>query len=237
MMNLRVVIACSAVVLLADSVEAQSTRRVRVAANLAMLDGTGAIALSIPLVAAGGTGSFDVDDDLPTMFQVDVSGTVKVWRQLGVGVGFSNMSETTGHPYEGSVPAPIPGRLALPISGTIAQLARQERATHAIVSWTAPVSDRFDVMLSAGPAFFKLDQDLPTAEAGSAPGGIPTLFIGEREFSDSATGFHLGLDLDYLWGARAGVGTTLRYARASIDLPDGTRSMTLGGFSVGEGCG
>ena len=236
-MHIRTVAAASlAVLLLGNGAEAQSARRLRVAANVGMLDGTGAIGLSIPLVAVSGTGSFDVEDDFPTMIQVDASATVTVWRQLGIGIGFSNITDELGHPYEAAVPWPIPGRLNIPASGSVAQLTHQERATYAIVSWTAPVSNRFDVVFSGGPAFFNVKQDLPTATPGFEPtSGLPVVFVGEREFSESTTGFFAGMDLDYLWGARAGLGVALRYSRASIDVPDGTTSMTVGGFVVGAG--
>jgi len=80
-----------------------------------------------------------------------------------------------------------------------------------------------------------VEQDLPDVTPVIAPNGLAVLTISKSRLSKSTTGFHVGLDLDYVWARRAGAGILFRYTRGSIDLPNGTQSMTAGGFQIAAG--
>jgi hypothetical protein len=126
----------------------------------------------------------------------------------------------------------VTGRLNLPSSGVASNLAHGERSVYALASWTAMISDRFDVVFSGGPVFFDVRQGLPNATAAQSPAQGPVLFVTNTEFSESTTGLHIGMDLDYVFGRRAGLGALIRYTRGSLDIPNGTQSMTVGGFQI-----
>jgi hypothetical protein len=219
----------------ASSASAQD-RRVRVSANAGMQEGPGRLAINVPLTAFGRSGSFEIDDRLTTSAMVDVNGSVRVWRSVAFGAGFSRIrTEKLAHPYTASVPPPPPGLFNAEFEGSVGDVSHGERTAYGLVSWTATVSDRFDVVFSGGPAFFEVEQDLPSAAPVVAPNGLVVLTLSKSRLSKSTTGFHLGLDLDYVWARRAGAGILLRYTHGSIDVPHGTRSMTAGGFQIAAG--
>ena len=97
------------------------------------------------------------------------------------------------------------------------------------------------IVLSAGPSFFTVEQDLVTdvtinetypfdaAEFGSAQ--------KERK-NASATSFNVGADVLWMLTRSVGVGGVVRFSRASIDLDapgDRTISVDAGGPYVGGG--
>jgi hypothetical protein len=114
-------------------------------------------------------------------------------------------------------------------------MAHGEKAVYALASWTTAVTNRFDVGLSGGPMFFDVEQDLPLVTPITTPVGGQSITISRTRVSESATGVHFGLNLDYTFAHRAGAGVLIRYSRGSIDLPNGTQSMTVGGFQTAVG--
>ena len=137
---------------------------------------------------------------------------MRVWKDLGLGAGLAQTrTERLGHPYTASVPSPVPGFLNLEVDGLV-NLAHGERTVYALASWTTAISNRFDIVVSGGPAFIEVDQDLPVATPVLAPTGIQTLIVSTTRVSESTTGFHATLDFDYVFGQRAGLGALILYA-------------------------
>ena len=129
----------------------------------------------------------------------------------------------------------MPGRLNLPINDVVTGMVHGESAVYALVSWTTAVSDRFDVVLSGGPMFFDVEQDLPNVTVITTPNGGQGLIVSKTRLSESATGLHVGLNLDYTFNHLAGAGILMRYSHGAIDVPNGTESMTIGGFQAAVG--
>lgn len=208
--------------------------RVRISVNGGVQEGSGRLAVSLPLTSSSGSGSFTIDDRLVTSAVVDVNGSVRVWKNVALGAGLSRIrTEKLAHPYTATVPQPSGQNVVF--SGVAANTVHGERTVYALASWTATISNRFDVVLSAGPAFFDVEQDVPTATTVTAPNGLRVLTVSSTKLSESATGFHAGLDLDYVFARRAGLGILMRYTRGAIDIPNGTQSMTVGGVQIAGG--
>ena len=209
---------------------------VRIGANVGLQESAGNLALDMPLIFNGSPGSFTIDDNLPTSTYFDVNGSVRLWKGLSLGAGYSRTREEhLGPQYTASVPPPRPGLLNIETNGTINGLTHRESSTYAFASWTMPVTDRFDVIVSGGPTFFDVKQHLPALEVGIGPTGGTVLFVSTTPASESGTGFHVAMDLDYIFGHVGGFGAQIRYSRGSVDFPDATRSMIVGGLQFAAG--
>ena len=88
-----------------------------------------------------------------------MSGGVRLWRTVGIGVGVSRAAVDV----ETTVAAQVPHLFFFgrdrSISGT-APLTREETAVHVQVLAVLPVSDAFTVSVFGGPTFFTVTQDL-----------------------------------------------------------------------------
>jgi hypothetical protein len=128
-----------------------------------------------------------------------------------------------------------PGSFTRSLTDVTPSLDHQERIAYVFGGLVKQVSKRFDVTLSGGPAFFSVTQELP-ADIAQTP-DIYGRFIsmGTRSIDDSAIGFLAAMDANYMALRNVGFGVLVRYSRASVDLPDSTSSMTLGGLNVGAG--
>ena len=229
-------VACLISVCLAPPICSAQDRLVRISANLGLQEPAGSLALDMPVTSPGGSGFFRIDDRFSTSDIYDASVAVRIWKRISLGGGLSRTrTERLGHPYTASVPPPSPGLLNIPSSGVAGGLAHSERNAYALIAWTAPVSNRFDVVVSGGPAFLELEQDLPELSTVTGPLGGTLLVIRRGSVTESTTGFHVGVDFDYVFGRRAGGGVLVRYARGSVDVPFGTRSATIGGLQFTAG--
>jgi hypothetical protein len=190
------------------------------------------------------TGSFDLYDEVATFeapreigggFVFDLSGGVKVWRNLAVGLGYSRFSNTSPATVTASIPDPFVTDSPHVQTLDAGELEHSENAFHISAVWFWPVTDKIDVAVSAGPSFFNVDDEsVVISEANVAP-GTPTV-TGVDRVSDSETGvgINLGVDVTYLVTPRIGAGVLLRYAGASVDLP-GIDGLDVGGFHLGAG--
>ena len=176
--------------------------------------------------------------DAGTVF--DVSGGVRLWRTVGIGVGVSRAALDV----ETTVAAQVPHLFFFgrdrSIAGT-APLTRDETAVHVQVLAVLPVSDAFTVSVFGGPTFFTVTQDLvsdvefthsypyDTAEFSAAT------TVSAQE---SKVGFNVGADVAYYFSNSLGVGWLMRYSGATIELPSanaGTASITAGGLHTAGG--
>ena len=172
---------------------------------------------------------------------IDLGASVRLWRQVGLGVGVSRFQTTGAAGVAAGLPHPFHLEQFRAIDGSVAA-ARRETAIHVQVRVGATVANRLDVTLFGGPTFFDVAQALvadvlftdtypyDTATFSSAP---------TVRQSASAVGFNAGVDLATYLTPIVGVGALVRFSRAIIDLtqPDGGGSLavTAGGLHVGGG--
>jgi hypothetical protein len=162
----------------------------------------------------------------------DISGGYRIRENLGVGIGFTAFSDTGASTGTVSIPDPLVFNRPVTVPISADNLDHSEQAVHILVTWFVPITNEFDIAVSAGPAFFSVSQDLvasvniPTATQTATP-----VVTSEDE---SAVGFTFAVDGTYLVMRNVGVGAFLRYSGAKVDLPS-VPDLSVGGFQVGFG--
>lgn len=108
---------------------------------------------------------------------------------------------------------PDPGFFDRPriVGAEASDLERTELGMHAQIGWLVPVTDKIDILLSAGPSFIRLTQELtPTV---TVPARTQTISVVRERQSGTALGFNAVFDGTLLFTPRYGVGLFGRYAR------------------------
>ena len=189
------------------------------------------------------TANFDEPHPVGAGGLFDVSGGVRLWRNFGVGVGYTRFSDSTGVTLSGSVPHPLFFNALRPASAQAVGLDRSESAVHFQAIWMIVVSDKIDIALSAGPSVYSVTQDIVnsvTIQEGPAPFDVVAGATTRRgEVGDRGLGYNVGADVTYRVTKRFGGGLFLRYAGASLTLPGpsgrAVHSSDAGGFQIGIG--
>lgn len=166
---------------------------------------------------------------------IDLSGGLRIWNNVGAGIGFSRYTDTSNGTFSASVPDPVVfDRLATRFA-EVPGLKHTESQIHLSAYWLQPVTDKIDVSFYAGPTIFRVKQDLATGFTVTA-GTNALATVTQSQVSKSAVGLHGGVDVRYLILENAGVGLFLRYAGAKVnsELVQGGQ-LNVGGFQYGVG--
>ncbi len=171
----------------------------------------------------------------------DVGVGIRVWRNLTVGAGYHQEQNDTEGQLTGSIPSPTFFNRPRPLNETVPGLNRKEAAAHLMIGWVMPFGPKFDVMVSGGPSFFRVEQDAVSNVAiGEAAGSFttqPTITTSKK----SQTGYNVGADATYiLWqndSVRLGAGGFVRYTQADVSMPMLTTEQPteVGGMQFGFG--
>lgn len=191
------------------------------------------------------TGTYQGPWHLSGGASLDLSGGMRVWRNLAVGLGYSRLADTS--PV--TITALIPDRLDFdrPHEETIdvGELDHSQNVVHISAVWFWPVTDKIDVAVSAGPSIFSVKADTVTGIDVLPDTSIPTGVVVSSA-SESTVGIHFGVDVTYKLTQLSrriatlpgnpwvGAGLLLRYAGSSVDLP-AVNSLDVGGFQAGIG--
>lgn len=179
----------------------------------------------------------------------DLGGGLRVWRNLGVGMGFFSIQDTADLVVAGEVPHPLFfSRPRRDVRFTAPGLKHKERAVHLQAIWMVvlgemfPPMEKLDVAVSFGPSFYNVKQEMLAGVAvqeGPSPfTSVTATSSGIITLEDSAVGFNIGADLTYMITPRVGAGFLLRYtaATAHFNPPQGERlSLEAGGLQIGVG--
>jgi len=177
---------------------------------------------------------------------VDVSGGIRVWKNLAVGIGFARFGSSEAPTLVAAViPNPLIFDSPRSASGSTGEMSHSESAVHLQLLWMIPISSKIEVAASLGPSFVNVKQDLVsgvTAVESGAPFDTVTIASVETsaqsKFAPAATA---GVDATYLITRRMGAGGFVRWSRFSggeVDIPTsgaGTISVSAGGFQMGAG--
>ena len=195
---------------------------------------------------------FAEDGDFMADYQVaaaplfDVSVGVMLGRYAAVGVGVSRFRTQDDAAVTARLPHPLFFDQDRIVSGTASSLTREELAIDLQATWILPIARHFDLSLFGGPTFFIVEQDLVTSVSNTETFPFDTTTFdaatAERQ-SQSGIGFNVGVDFTYFVqpagsGARVGLGTLVRFSRASIDFAseDGdTIAVDAGGVHIAAG--
>ena len=176
----------------------------------------------------------------------DVSGGVRVWSYLGLGLGVSrfNIEEPAGvsaqvpHPFFFSRDGSNRDR---PISGASPPLRRSETAVHLQALVTVPATRSLTVTVFGGPTLFDVQQPLVTDVNFSHAYPYDTAMFSSAVTSPesgSTVGYNVGADVAYYFTNNVGVGWLTRYSRGRLELPspaEDTLEIQTGGLHTAGG--
>jgi hypothetical protein len=175
---------------------------------------------------------------------IDFSVGARVWRNMGVAIGYTSKSSTGTANVTGSVPHPQFFDRPRTFTDSIDGMDRDEHATHLQIGWMIPVNDNVDVFVYIGPSFYSLSQEI-VANVTLAEQGPPYSTVVVQPSvelrKDRATGYNLGADATYMFYTRdtlrIGAGAFMRFTGATADLrnSNSTIETDLGGFQLGFG--
>lgn len=150
---------------------------------------------------------------------------VRVYRSLTVGVSYHQETNTSEAAITGTAPHPVFFNRPRTFSAEAGGMYRRENATHLSFGWVVPFGTKLDVLVSGGPSFFRLRQDVVSDVLITERGGgftevvvAPTTVTQRR----SEVGYNVGADVTYiLWQndrMRLGGGAFVRYTGATTDV-------------------
>lgn len=174
---------------------------------------------------------------------IDGSVAVALWRGLGAGIAISAFRSTDAAQVSLDVPHPFFFDRVRSFADSV-DLSRRTIGVHLAAAYVVP-TDRLRVVLTGGPSFFNLSQDLVVDVAYQETYPFDSLTDPQPTVqTESATGvgFHVGVDVGVELASSLGAGVLVRYTRGSVDLTaTGTRTGTrpiatdVGGFQIAGG--
>jgi len=170
----------------------------------------------------------------------DAAGGVRVSRRLAIGAGVSRFSRSTAATLNGSVPHPFFFNRPRPVAGDVAALDRADLAVHVQARAIAPLGPRMQLAVFGGPSFFHVTQDIVSTFtwADSYPFDTATFASATTvNATGSKVGFNAGAEVAYFFSRRMGVGGTVQFSGATVELdaPRGAQDVKAGGTNVGGG--
>jgi hypothetical protein len=243
MMPSRRATCCLAVILSAAAPAAAQTwpERVHISVNGAFQAATNDFSDRFEFERNLETGSTDVDYPVQGGFLFDAGVGYRLVKNLGVGVSVSHFTRSDAAQTTSSVPHPFFFDQPRQVMGDAADMARAETTVHVQAMYLWNPAGPLRLILSGGPSFFSVTQDLVTEVTVNETFPFDTAEFGSaqrREESGSAPGFNVGADVLWMLSRQLGVGGLVRFARASIDLnAPGNRTISVdaGGVYVGGG--
>lgn len=195
--------------------------------------------------AAGRTLSIETAFDSRSSFGLDGSLGVRLARGFGIGGSLSFYAPAEDRDAGGDVTARIPHPYNTNVDRNVAAAAglkRSERGVHLSLLYFVRPSPKIQVVVGAGPSFFRASQTFVTdleysEDTVAAPSTVTIDAIHRRSVPASGTGFNAHLDLIWVLDDAFGIGGLVRYARATLPFePDGRAvDAKAGGFQAGVG--
>jgi len=159
--------------------------------------------------------------DIPgkTGMTFDVGGGVRLVQNLGVGVTYSRYSKERTATLSTTIPSPFDYGQASTIERQL-PLQREEDAVHFQAIYRIPITNKVHVGVFGGPSYFRCLDDVVSQFALGVDSFFPAWAVNFSDVTqtvdkESVWGYHGGVDVTYLFTRRFGVGTTMRYSRAS----------------------
>lgn len=174
----------------------------------------------------------------------DISGGLRIWRNVSVGLGYHRAASGGDWRVSGRVPHPLFFNRQREFSLDLAGLDRTESALHLSFGYMIVLNDKIDVHITGGPSFFWLSQDVVsdvTIEEVGPPFTTVVVTPQVSERNETPVGGHIGADVAYRFYERGRMklagGFFLRYAGSSADVQviNQDVSADVGGFQFGFG--
>ena len=156
----------------------------------------------------------------------DLSAGARVWKNLGVGIGYSSITNKNDAVVTIRVPHPVVFGQSRQASATVEDLEHSENAIHLQLVWMLPLTNKIQLAVMGGPSFFTVRQDvasirLPLQDISDPPpfNALSITSVTVTDVKDSPVGINIGVDGTYLVTRMIGVGAFVRYAGATLDMP------------------
>jgi hypothetical protein len=146
---------------------------------------------------------------------------VRLKGNFGVGFALASYAKSSDASVAGSIPHPFFFNTPRSISGTAGSLQRKELAAHIQAAYVIAAS-RFDMVLSGGPTFFDVSQDLVSGVTFTETYPYDTATFGTASATRATgtkLGFNAGVDVGVRFAPNFGVGVLFRFSRATLTLP------------------
>jgi hypothetical protein len=165
---------------------------------------------------------------------------VRVWRRIGVGIAVSHTSRRGVAEIDARIPHPLQFEQPRTAAGSQSGINTAQTAAHLQLLYSADVTPRITLVLSAGPSVVRMEQEFVTdvEYSESYPFDEATFTgAGTRRASASGTGFNAGADFRWMFARSVGAGVLVRYSRATLDLQGAEHSVAAraGGVQAGIG--
>jgi hypothetical protein len=175
----------------------------------------------------------------------DFMAGARLFGNFGLGLGYNRISTETISPISASIPHPVFYDQPRTAAATEDRLKHVENALHVMGIFVVPVGPKFDIMLSAGPTFFSVEQGTPNLGAiqvgpDVAPYSTVTLTsVGQVTTKKTQVGYNVGADITLRVAQRFGIGGFVRYTGANVEVtPTGLAeaiTIEVGGIQFGGG--
>lgn len=171
----------------------------------------------------------------------DISGGVRVWGNLAIGLGYTQVSTSGSAEESVTEPHPLFYNTPRTASATMSGLRHREQQVHLFAMFVIPMTDKFEIAVSGGPTFFSLKQGtIGTFEwaEGGPPYSSISVTLTATEVRKSKTGVNIGGDVTYKITKNLGIGGFVRYAGTSVSVTTAggaTFDENVGGVQVGAG--
>jgi hypothetical protein len=187
------------------------------------------------------TASVDVKYPVKPAVLVDGGVGVRLWKRLGAGVAVTYATRDGTAHVDARIPHPFVFERPRTVTGVQHTIAHAETAVHLQVQYSIEASRRVSVVLSGGPSWLDVEQELVTDVLydEAYPYDTATFKSATATRSKaSAVGGHAGADLRWMFGRTIGLGALVRFTRGTADLTtrdDRRVSVRAGGVQAGVG--
>ena len=164
---------------------------------------------------------------------VDAGVSVRVVGDFGVAVVASGFQAKHDTDVSAALPHPFFFRTPRTITGAANGLQRDEFVAHLQGFYIIRPARRVEVVVSAGPSFFRLRQPVVTGIAftDTYPYDAPSFSSASSErVSGNKVGYNVGVDVGKRFSHHAGIGGGVRFSRAVVQLtmPNGDATVSAG---------
>jgi hypothetical protein len=182
--------------------------------------------------------TWTADYAVKTGFEFEIGAGWRVFSSLFAGATYSRFHDSRAAGVSGEIPHPFFFNQPRSISGDTSALSHDEHALHLSAWWVVPIGRRFELSVFGGPSIIRVSRALvkdvqydETYPFDTATFSMATV----ADASKTAIGVHGGADVTWFLSQQIGVGGTVRYSRAAIDLSTpagGSISFDAGGLQA-----
>jgi len=165
----------------------------------------------------------------------------RLWRNFGVGLGYTVSSDAGDGAVAVMAPHPVFTNRPRNASTDLTDLRHREDMFHFQAVYIVPLDDRAQLQIFGGPTWMTVEQAVVT---GATVGEVGTPFtavtlddLQRQKLTNTGVGFNVGMDFAYMFGDSYGAGMFVQYAGGLLDFESrgGPSEVTVGGIQFGGG--